>query len=416
MDKYFKLFGYCKYLNGKNGGCIYNMRTSEMLYLDKEHSGIIERAQMQRPINQSDVNFLSYLEKQSIGSFYNTNVYIDTFQYGVAQRLQRIMPTNLFIERTYIQITEQCNLSCDFCAEHGLVLRRTGCAKWNNIKHPFIQKEWERVISELSSLGCSKLIFTGGNPFLAIDEMEQIIVIAKDYQIRDFTVQVNIYGLSPEYIDFAIANNIKIDAQIFFLDENTAYDFGCPSVDCDKLLSLLSDMARKGGDVRCTIVISKYNENTVDLMLKKLSDANLTSYIDYLFCKPSNTYSSNKYENSMYDRASLFGPITKESLSFYEKYNPDLFGKIYINCTGNITPDPLINDIVFGNVFENDICDILSSSTYNNLIQMNKGKIEKCKDCSFRLNCPDFRAIEYSATGKLNGLEFCDVSLEDDVE
>ena len=40
-------------------------------------------------------------------------------------------------------------------------------------------------------------------------------------------------------------------------------------------------------------------------------------------------------------------------------------------------------------------------------VLMSKSKINKCKDCGFRFNCDDCRAIEYSATNDVEGQYYC---------
>lgn len=112
--------------------------------------------------------------------------------------------------------------------------------------------------------------------------------------------------------------------------------------------------------------------------------------------------------SKMYDKQPDFGLVTKESISYLSEYNSCLYGQIYINITGNITPCPMMNDYTVGSIWDKGgIASVVNSFNYQNLIKMTRTQIVPCSGCSNRLNCFDCRAVEYAATGKIDGQEYC---------
>ena len=93
--------------------------------------------------------------------------------------------------------------------------------------------------------------------------------------------------------------------------------------------------------------------------------------------------------------------------SFLEKYNNCLFGKVSVNLAGDVTPCPMMNDYVIGNIKDDPIDKILAQEKYQNVIKMTKNETEKCSECAFRMNCVDCRSLEYAATDRINGVKYC---------
>jgi len=407
--KYFRLYGYCRFLTGANGGCIYNMKTNEMIHLDILNRDILISALTHNNIDACHEQFFCELAEKMIGTFYENPVYAETFHIGVEANTQRIIPNNTYVERAFIQITEDCNLNCVFCTAENPVLRRCGCARWGNKKKSINELEWKTILSDLVSLNCRELVFTGGNPLLDLSTLEGIINLGKSLGMTDFAVQGNIYGIKESEIELMEKYGIKFRAQIFSLDNKSMYAITNIGIDCRNSLNELIRLKKTGVNVECFVVVSKYNEDNVTEMIHELNSYGFTVYLDFIHNMPENNHYSKKFISDMYDRTLSFGLVTKESMSFFEKYNSNFFGQISINLSGDITPDPLINDLVLGNVLDEGLSAVLTDKAYKRLVEMNKSQIPKCANCSFRLNCPDNRAIEYSATGEIDGLIYCNV-------
>ena len=92
----------------------------------------------------------------------------------------------------------------------------------------------------------------------------------------------------------------------------------------------------------------------------------------------------------------------------HELCNNCLYGQIYINISGDVTPCPMMNDIKLGNIVRDDLYEILCKTEYQEIIHLTRSKLPKCKDCAYRYNCLDCRALEMSKSGNLYETDFCE--------
>jgi SPASM domain peptide maturase of grasp-with-spasm system len=85
--------------------------------------------------------------------------------------------------------------------------------------------------------------------------------------------------------------------------------------------------------------------------------------------------------------------FTVNRMSYFvnDKYNSCLYGKIAIDSAGNIKNCPSMRDM-FGNIENSDLLEIVNSDTFRFKTLISKREIAVCKDCEFRLICPDCRA------------------------
>lgn len=82
--------------------------------------------------------------------------------------------------------------------------------------------------------------------------------------------------------------------------------------------------------------------------------------------------------------------------SFIEanSYNLGLNKRICIDINGDVKND-FSHAKVFGNINDQQICDIVNTTELSYLWNINKDLIEKCKDCQYRYMCVDFSDIKF---------------------
>jgi SPASM domain peptide maturase of grasp-with-spasm system len=89
------------------------------------------------------------------------------------------------------------------------------------------------------------------------------------------------------------------------------------------------------------------------------------------------------------------------------KYNNCLHKKIFIDKDGNVKNCPFTKE-KYGNIFYDDINDIITKKGFTALWNVKKDKIKVCKDCEFRYVCSDCRVFvknpfdPYSQPAKCN--------------
>lgn len=407
MKNYFRLFLYCKFIKGSEDGCIYNMYNHEMLYIEKKNSEWLDMAENNLPVTKESRVFLDLLFEKGLGQYYESPVFVEPMRCGKDTDAERFILPNAKIKKLSIQLTNNCNLNCIYCGKDDIINKKTGCKKWNNRKAEINLEKWDEILRQLNNLGCEEIDFIGGSPFLEFEAMKKIIQQAKVNGYNLFTVYTNLEILNENIIDYVKENNIYIVTEVNYLTKTTYEAIESSTYNETNIYECLNILIKR--KIRCSVkvLISKYNEDEIDEISNRFIGMKIPFHIDFIYCKPDNQHYSLKYVSAMYDRSRDFGLVTKESITFLHEYNNSLFGQIYINLAGDATPHPMMNSVKLGNILKEDIHSIINSSLYSKMVKMSKNRIEGCSRCSLRENCFDFRPIEFAATGKIDGQEFC---------
>ncbi|MDR1348812.1 MAG: SPASM domain-containing protein [Prevotellaceae bacterium] len=73
-------------------------------------------------------------------------------------------------------------------------------------------------------------------------------------------------------------------------------------------------------------------------------------------------------------------------------HNTYLHKKLFIDKSGNIKNCPF-SETVFGNILNDDVEKIITTSSFKKYWNIKKDDIEVCKDCEFRYVCTDCRVF-----------------------
>jgi len=94
-----------------------------------------------------------------------------------------------------------------------------------------------------------------------------------------------------------------------------------------------------------------------------------------------------------------------------ERYHVCLGGTLAITADGYALPCPLLRNYIVADVKEVRLKRVLRKRRLREFWRMTKDKIEPCSNCPFKYICHDCRALEYQATGDIEGLEYCIIDL-----
>ncbi|MPT35512.1 MAG: hypothetical protein E2604_10595 [Flavobacterium sp.] len=133
---------------------------------------------------------------------------------------------------------------------------------------------------------------------------------------------------------------------------------------------------------------------SIDLHIRKKPDTSFSSFKKSIKKEIKQITDINFYNKKRDTIPSVFSPfflininIFSESLRFNSYYNR----KLYIDKDGNIK-NGIEGKRIFSNLTKNvDLAEIVQSKNYKNLWNINKDKIDICKDCEFRYMCIDNR-------------------------
>ncbi len=122
-------------------------------------------------------------------------------------------------------------------------------------------------------------------------------------------------------------------------------------------------------------------------------------YIDVLY--PG---SARKLDFNVLEVKRVMNPTTEE-------YSDCLAGTLAITADGYALPCPLLRNYVVADARETGIKGILRKKRLKEFWRFTRDRVETCRNCPFRYVCHDCRALEYQATGELEGVEYCPIRL-----
>jgi len=211
MMKYFRLNPECYLVTGGKRSVIYNLIEKSSLWITEEATELLKKSELNQPIVEEDIEFFQLLEEKKWGVFTDTPVFIDKYRpYNIFNE-KKFHKNSPMIELALIQISNQCNLNCEFCNDFYCPV----CIRKDSKKQALTLNEWFAVIDQLRLYGLKTVILTGGEVAL-YEELDQLLKYMEQKDIF-VTLQTNglirIKGLSKKYglvISLFDAKNIDI--------------------------------------------------------------------------------------------------------------------------------------------------------------------------------------------------------------
>lgn len=207
MNKYFRLNSECYLILGKKKSIIHNILTTEMIWLDEEKTNSLLRAEV-NIISNEDEGFYKELVDLGYGFFSDNLVYIDKFRIINNFNQNKLWIDTQSINFATIQVTNNCNLNCDFCSK----VFCPSCKVFESVDEPISVEKWKKIIDELKFFGTNHILFTGGET--GIYENIDILV---DYSIsKGINANIHTNGIKK-------LNNISNEAKILITLFNKDY-------------------------------------------------------------------------------------------------------------------------------------------------------------------------------------------------
>lgn len=316
------------------------------------------------------------------------------------------------IKSAYLHVTQRCNLHCVGC--YSLDSNR------NLLKDPTIE-QIKRAIEQLSVNDHKIVVISGGEPFLR-DDLEEIARYAKeDADIKSLHIITNGMLVTSEKVKAVKPYVDKIAVSIDGYDEEHPTFIRDEGI-FDKLIHAVQICKETGVDTNIlpTIHTKNYDhmQEYVELS-KKLgtgisyslltcspkddtlknwlpTEEQLTAIADELVCLGLNEVASFQ------DLPIGEGVDTRNSCGVGNKI-------ISIGADGSVYPCHMLHDprLVMGNVYEEDLNQILTCELANECRNLHVDSIEVCQKCRHRYICGGgCRARSYYVHGKITSHDF----------
>lgn len=306
----------------------------------------------------------------------------------------------------YLHVTQRCNLSCKFCYSED--------EKRNILPDPPL-KSLRVAIDFLASLGCGRLVVSGGEPFLRQD-LPDIVSRAKACGIREVVILTN--GLLVGEKDLDALKGLVSCLGIAFDGPNAdsvAHLRGKQRF--DSLITTAREARRRGIPVRVLPTLHAKNIADMDAYQELANDLGATLGFSLLTAPCG----------QLGDLALTEEQLTALGTSSVERGMPDSGDMGELGATlcarsscgagvttlsvaadGTVYPCHMLHDgsLAMGNAFVDSAEKILGSRVAQACRELDVRNIEHCSGCDSRFLCGGgCRARALMDTGKLDGVD-----------
>lgn len=274
----------------------------------------------------------------------------------------------------WIEITQNCNLICRHCYENASREAR---------KQEMTVPDFKYVIDKLQESGVKRIQLVGGEPLIHSQIKELVKYVTGKFD--SIEIYTNGTLLNDEMIEYFKRNNISLAFSVYS-DEACIHDYVTQTKGSYEITSRnIKKVIEKGIKIRVASVemkgISKFD--FFDKTVPYRSDLpRLTGRADL------SLYNVDMLRRKLITKETFKKPISADTY-FKNKQCHNCFGdRFYIDCNMNVYPCAMERRVVYGNMKDHDVKELISGE----MPRMTKDKINGCKDCEYRYACYDCRA------------------------
>lgn len=404
-SNYFRLYEECYLVNGEEQACIYDLFNEKVFHLDMELKNILIMAENNKSLNEISKELgikreeleekLKRIEANQVGGFYVNPPFIEkvTLHPSWKDNLFFKLPPQL--NRAFIELNSECNENCFFCdsKRYSLRFRCMGCRKRKIDSKRVTIEKWKEYLEQLYVLEIRELYITGGNVFLEIDKLKEIIGFSKKLGFRNITVVSGIKDMNAMIQLGDMAHGVRFIMQRY-LDEDYM-----KQIENDPIINYLGCLEKS--HYLFVFILDYHNKHLVnDIATRLLRNLGKGSfYFDYLLDFENMTDEQLKEIKFTGDR------ITLTDFSIRTKFNPCLKSTISITADGVITTCPGLREYPLSE--NGTLMEAVASDNLKKYTTLNCNKIEPCNKCEYRYLCNDCRYIEIMNGALLNQTKLC---------
>lgn len=371
------------FVSGAYNAAIYDFNRNKIFSVNKESKEFLLRyIQGEQAKTTEEKAYLLFLRQN--GLLGNTNIFPE---YNPQPNTENIL------NFVWLEVTQACNLRCRHCYE--------GSTHISQINRLSVDK-WKKVITELAECGCKNIQFIGGEP-ACFPDIIQLLDFAKKYEFCSIGFFTNATMISNALLMCFIRNNINVIVSLYGATADIHDCITQVAGSFEKTVNNIKRMLTTGISVTVSITLMRENEDFYEQTVRFVKDLGVKKIKYDLVrktdgsCKECGLVSRMHLIADKYRLKPKF-TISKEKFDNAAWQNTCWYGKFAITENGDVLPCVFERNIIYGNVLETSIKDLLNSEKLSMYWNYDLSKVEECKDCEFRYACKDCRPL-----GILNG-------------
>jgi len=389
--EYFTLSSDCFLIKGALRGALYDLKSGNVFSVDETSAQILERLNFGENLSlilgdvdginkEKAIDYVNALENQGLGSW-----------SAVSTKKEIPSPPDLNKILKYVlhlELTTGCNLRCLHCYNESEI------SKLHNNNEVSLD-DWRRVITEAYQIGCRRVQFIGGEPFLKWKLMRELIPFAYDIGYISIEVSTNGTLITKKDLNFLKEYNVKL-AFSFYSYKPQIHDLiTTKKGSWKKTLQVIRLVLKMRIPLRISVVEMRQNKKEIGETINFLKFLGVEKVRSGLVEPAGRGCNIDLVDCDIFAKQLLNKP-------YFAKINKNIFWRnkaghncfleqISIGAKGDVYPCLEERKISCGNIKFTSFVDIFFSENAKKFQVLNKDKIEICKDCEYRYCCFDCR-------------------------
>ena len=368
------------FVMGHKCSAIYNFADGKVYSLNEQGTQIITKYLTSSKLNGKEQEFICQVLKTIKAPSIEAKDY--EFPEKPAKQL----------DFAWLEVTQCCTSRCIHCYEGN---------EHCEVKNPLSFAEWKKVISDLNLLGCKSIQFIGGEPSL-YKRLPLLIDYATSKGISNVSIFTNLYVISDELFNAIIRNNVTVHFSIYGDAAETHDGITQVNGSFNNMIGNIKKLLEHNVKLTAHVVIMKENEAEREHIYQLLSKLGITlvryDEIRKVFGGCQDKHLVTKSEVLM-TKPNFSADIKWFSNAYH--HNTCWYGKCVISTDGSVYPCEFEHNILYGNVRDKSIVDIITSDSVDKYWYWNFSKVDTCSECEYRFACKDCRPLAYAENGSM---------------
>ena len=288
----------------------------------------------------------------------------------------------------WLEVTQSCNLKCIHCYE-GIAHE----SKSNKLK----TEEWFLVLDQLNALGCKYIQFIGGEPSCC-NEIIKLLDYAGNLNFKSISYFTNGTILHDDLLKCFVRNSVRINVSLYGPSARIHDAITLTQGSFNKTVNNIHRMLDNNLSVTIAVSIMRENEEYYNDTIKFIRSIGIKNF-KFDLVRSVKSCGDKFHEATRKDlielkcRTKPHFSISEQKFQAAQRRNTCWYGKFAVSETGDVLPCVFERQIVYGNVKDKSIFEILNSYACKEFWHLDFSKVDECKQCEFRYACKDCRPL-----------------------
>ncbi len=404
--RYFRLEPDVVLHLGARAGALYAIGLKKVLPLTPDEAGILRQCEQGVAVECLDASaaraadLLDRLAAQRLGRVYGRPIVVDRYLHASGVRVRRFYEPPLALAAVYLQLTTECDLTCDGCGTPGSPVWQgcNACHRWPGVRP---DARWSRdaldeVVDQLVPLQIAHAYVSGGNPLREEGLLNHLVErLGRCRRPPQFMITTPGVGLSRDLARWAAPRQVSFNVVLLGPDRES-YARACGSADAYDVAQAAIDTCRSASiKFYLTLHLSTATPiEPADWRARAGRCGAASVVLSYTMAgnggPPPEGRSAGPLPTTGRERVPQVGPGEMHRRQFS---NHCLDKAIAVCVDRRVRACPMIDDCL-GDLAVEPLSRVFAERRVDRYWKLTKDGIQGCRQCEFRYACVDCTAVD----------------------